>query len=250
MGIYNLNYDTAALVACQNAYVGFGKTGNFEADVVHRRSRWDFVYHLHGSVHYSLRSRTGGPICWRQDLADTESFFDSLEGSASDKRSEGKSFPRTALIAGGFKLDQLLIEPFHSLHATFVRHLYAADAILIGGYGFGDVHINRALQNRLVVAHEKPPVMVLDLADALTDPMSFRCDLWSHELRSALAAGGNFFLEPGHSSPPMPARTGPNEEPLKLRRHIGSRSGMADLQMRQSGWIPSCNGLPAPQMTH
>lgn len=205
IGIYNLNYDTAALAACPNAYTGFGETGNFEAKVVHRRDEWGFVYHLHGSVHHSLQSRTGGPICWRKDLADAKNFIDSLENSASDKRSEGKSFPRTALIAGGFKLDQLLIEPFHSFHATLVRHIYEADAILIGGYGFGDVHLNRALQNRLALAPERPPVMVLGFAGENTDPMAFRCDLWSHHLRSALGASGDFFLEPRHSSPPIPA---------------------------------------------
>lgn len=205
VGIYNLNYDTAALAACPNAYTGFDEAGNFRPKTVHRRSEWNFVYHLHGSVHHSLRSRTGGPICWRRDLADAKSFIDSLEGSDSDKRSEGKSFPRTALIAGGFKLDQLLIEPFHSFYATLVRHIYEADAILIAGYGFGDVHVNRALQNRVALAPEKPPVVVLGLADEKTDPMTFRCDLWSHQLRLALGASGNFFLEPGHSSPPIPA---------------------------------------------
>src|SRR6266542_3210320 len=34
-----------------------------------------------------------------------------------------KANPSTTLIAGGFKLDQLLVEPFHSLHASFVRHV-------------------------------------------------------------------------------------------------------------------------------
>jgi hypothetical protein len=35
------------------------------------------------------------------------------------------------------------------LQAALVRHVYEADAILIGGYGFADVHVNRALRNRL-----------------------------------------------------------------------------------------------------
>jgi hypothetical protein len=130
--------------------------------------------------------------------------MDCPEGGSSDKRSKGRSLPRTILIAGGFKLDQLLVEPFHSLHAALVRHVYAADAILIGGYGFADVHINRALRNRLIARGARPPVMVLDRASDKTGPMAFRDDLWAYELSATLGTGGTFFLEPGHSSPPVP----------------------------------------------
>src|SRR5208283_5261335 len=112
-----------------------------------------------------------------------------------DDRSDGKSFPKTTLIAGGFKLDQLLVEPFHSLHAAMVRHVYEADAILIGGYGFGDVHVNRARRN--LRAHgagaDRPPVMHLDRASDRTDPMAFRQDIWAHEVCRTLHADGHFF---------------------------------------------------------
>lgn len=205
LGIYNLNYDTAALTAWPEANTGFDETGIFEPSLVHdQNEKWNFVHHLHGSVHHSLVGRLGNEICWRRNLLDTDNFFDTQEGQWSDKRSEGRSFPITTLIAGGFKLDQMLVEPFHSMHAALVRHLYAADAILIGGYGFGDVHINRALRNRLAVPGVRPPVMVLDWASNLIDPMAFRADLWAYELSATLRTGGNFFLEPGHSSPPVP----------------------------------------------
>jgi len=179
---------------------------SFEPGLVHERTTWDFVYHLHGSVHHSLNRRFGDEICWKQNLTEGE-FFDAPEGRSSDKRSEGRSFPRTTLIAGGFKLDQLLVEPFQSLHAALVRHVYAAGGILIGGYGFGDVHINRALRNRFNVGNTRPPVpvMVLDRACDRTDPMAFRNDMWAVELCSTLCTDGHFFAEPGHASPPVPA---------------------------------------------
>jgi hypothetical protein len=200
IGIYNLNYDTAALSAFPDSYTGFDADGIFEPNVVHNRHEWDFVYHLHGSVHHSLVGQFGSEVRWQRDLA--AKFFDGHQGLAGDKRSEGRMFPKTTLIAGGFKLDQLLVEPFHSLHASLVRHVYAADAFLIGGYGFGDVHINRALQNRLSRTGAKTPVMVIDYAGNKTDPMAFRNDFWSHGLSTTLGAPGNYFLEPGHSSPP------------------------------------------------
>ncbi len=155
-------------------------------------------------MHHSLNQEHGGDIRWRHDLKDVDRFFDRPVTSANDKRSEGRSFSRATLIAGGFKLDQLLVEPFHSFHAALVRHVYAADAFLIGGYGFADVHINRALQNRWRSLTGKPPVMVLDFANPDTDPMIFRQDQWARELSRSLAAPGDFFREPGHPSPPRP----------------------------------------------
>ena len=201
LGVYNLNYDTTALSACPDAYTGFGDQGAFEAAAVHNRLEWRFVYHLHGSVHHCLVGQFGDEIRWKWDLSGA--FFDGHQGLASDKRSDGRSFPKATLIAGGFKLDQLLVEPFHSLHAALVRHVYAADAILMGGYGFGDVHVNRALRNRLTTAENRPPVMVLDYAGAKTDPIAFREDFWAHEVCSTLSAGAGGFFEPGHASPPL-----------------------------------------------
>lgn len=202
VGIYNLNYDAAALNALPGSYTGFGEMGTFEPSVIIERSRWDFVYHLHGSVHHSLSQQFGDEICWRRSL--DEHFFDGSEGRSNDKRSEGRSFPITTLIAGGFKLDQLLVEPFHLLYATLVRHVYMADAILIGGYGFGDVHVNRALKNRFSRGNSQLPVMILDLASDRTDPMAFRYDLWAMQVCSAFGADGHFFAEPGRLSPPVP----------------------------------------------
>lgn len=204
IGIYNLNYDSAALTAWPDAYTGFGETCRFEATNVHTRKEWGFIYHLHGSVHHSFQHQHGGPICWRHDLTMSETFFDDLEGRPTEKRSEDKAFPQTTLIAGGHKLDQILVEPFHSLHAALVRHIYKADAILIGGYGFGDVHINRVLLNRYGNTTTRLPVMVLSLTGTRTDPMRFRDDAWSRGLSSTLSAPGDFFLESGHPSPPMP----------------------------------------------
>ncbi|MFP5276602.1 MAG: SIR2 family protein [Acidobacteriota bacterium] len=210
IGVYNLNYDTAALDALPGAYTGFGETGTFEPKVVHARREWDFVYHLHGSVHHSLNRRYGDKIVWMPRL-DTE-FFDGPEGQWTEPRSNGIKIPRTTLVAGGFKLDQLLFEPFQSYHASLIRHVHAADAILIGGYGFGDAHINFTLRNRVSLSqdglhiNDRPPVMVLTLADETTRPMRRRDDLWARELGVSLCTGtqGHFFMEPGNPSDPIP----------------------------------------------
>jgi hypothetical protein len=204
IGIYNLNYDTAAINAWPEAYTGFGASGQFEPQAVHRRAEWNFIYHLHGSVHHSLSHEHGGDVRWRNDLSDAVHFFDKPVTSANDKRSEGRAFSRGTLIAGGYKLDQLLIEPFHSFQAALIRHVYSADAVMVGGYGFADVHINRALQNRLGTSASRVPVVVLDYAPPKTDPMMFRHDPWAYALSSTLVAPGDFFRALGNLSAPSP----------------------------------------------
>jgi hypothetical protein len=241
IGVYNLNYDTAALSAFPDAYTGFGHDGAFEPNAIHDRQQWGFVYHLHGSVHHSLVGDFGDEIRWR-DLG--EKFFDGHQGLAGDKRSEGRLFPKSTIIAGGFKLDQLLVEPFHSLHAALVRHLYAADAILIGGYEFADVHINRALRNRLVGPSTNIPVLVLDRAGSKTDPMAFRDDFWANELCTALNTSSSHLLEPGHASPPLPselAATGAFEvsAPHRVALWYG---GFGEAANRLDGILPWLDG--------
>jgi hypothetical protein len=246
VGIYNLNYDVAALTAWPDAYTGFGKNCQFEPANVHRRREWGFIYHLHGSVHHSFQHQHGGPIVWRNDLTKAEMFFDDLDGRPTEKRSEGKAFPRTTLIAGGHKLDQLLVEPFHSLHSSLVRHVYEADAILIGGYGFGDVHINRVLQNRYGGTATRLPVMVLDFAGQKTDPMKFRDDPWSRGLSSALMAPGDFFVEPTHPSPPYPHDLALRKsfEVSEQHRVALWHGGFTSASSRLDGILPWLDGGP------
>ena len=201
VGVFNLNYDTLAKLAWPEFFNGFDAKGKFSASQIHApRKRWEFVYHLHGSVHHSLEPRWGnGPIAWRPDLT-APNFNDGDPDLPYDKRSEGKPFPVTTLVAGGFKLDQMLVEPFHSFHAALIRHVYEADAILIGGYGFGDEHVNRALRNPRQARRytNPPPVMVLGHAKDSTDPMVDRKDFWARGLaRALLRADGSFFREVG-----------------------------------------------------
>jgi len=144
VGIYNLNYDDVAFLASSGAFTGFDQAGCFSPVEVHSRVKWDFVYHLHGSVHYTLEGPSPDSIRWKDDLS--EKFTDGDDGQATKILGE-RAFPRSTFIAGGFKLDQLLIEPFQSFYSSLVGHAYEADAILLGGYGFGDIHLNRALQN-------------------------------------------------------------------------------------------------------
>lgn len=199
VGVYNLNYDNMALLALPGAFTGFDEGGAFDPRAVHDRREWEFVYHLHGSVHHSLDGTDFAPIRWREALHDN--FKDGDEGQAINRMSDGKVFPRSTLVAGGFKLDQLLIEPFHSFYATLTRHLHQAEGILIGGYGFGDVHVNHALRNsigaRLTAGKDtRPPVVILTKAAKGEEQLDTRLDTWATEMRKTLLSEGHFACEP------------------------------------------------------
>jgi len=107
VGIYNLNYYTAALAACPDAYTGFDKTGAFEPSAIHQRPDWDFVYHLHGIVHHSLVGQFGDQICWLRDL--TGDFFDGHQGLSTDKRSPYEPQPGANRLLR--RLAQVYIRP-------------------------------------------------------------------------------------------------------------------------------------------
>jgi hypothetical protein len=195
VGIYTLNYDTVALAAWPDAFTGFTRETyrrnrrRFDPRAVHTRSEWGYLYHLHGSVHHTVADHDSDQplaeeITWQDDL--TDEFEDSHEGRSTDTRSESNEFPRTSLIVGGFKLDQLLIEPYQTLYSSLVRHVYDADAILIGGYGFSDVHVNRALRNRAMSIRSRPRVMILTYSGDEVAPMMWREDSWSRRMMETL----------------------------------------------------------------
>ena len=213
VGIFNLNYDTAALAAMPGAYTGFDNDGKFEPGVVHARAEWDYVYHLHGSVHHSLIGPNIDQICWRNDLAGE--FFDTDRGIGPKLRSEGRLFPTTTLLAGGFKLDQLLMEPFHSYHAALVRHVYAADAILIGGYGFGDAHVNRALSNRIASTGVRPPVIILGQRPIRT--LLAASDHWAADFCMTMGTNLSFFHDVDRT-PSSPSREIPRRGSFEVAK--------------------------------
>jgi hypothetical protein len=204
LGIYTLNYDTAALAALPGTFTGFsaatidGKR-RFDPRGIHSRREWDFVYHLHGSVHHSLDDPAGGnnpmveEVVWLDDLFT--SFIDVVPnaGSFLDDHPEGKRLRPTTFVVGGHKLDQLLVEPFQSLHAALLRHVHEADAIIIGGYGFRDEHVDRALRSRMRCGATRPRVMVLTLTKDDEALLMSRYDDWSWRLMKPLDIGRHEF---------------------------------------------------------
>jgi len=172
VGVYTLNYDTLALTASPDFFTGFDTStdqGRFLPGTVHQRRDWNFIYHLHGSVHHSFVPTNQRPegemtrsrMVWQRDLSG---HFVEDGGDLRPATEHRRMVPST-LIAGGWKLDQIQEDPFQTFYSAFPRHAHEAQAILIGGYGFGDAHINSVLQAMLRAAktdRDQPlPVLVL-----------------------------------------------------------------------------------------
>lgn len=187
VGIYNLNYDTIARNAWPEAFSGFDPRGSFDASGVNRRSRWGFIYHLHGSVHHCVGDRSRR-IEWKDDLGSK--FRDHLE-TAPDMTQDFRPAPLTSLIAGGYKLDQLLADPFQTFYSSLVRHAQEANAFLFAGYGFGDLHVNRSLRNgfdRAGDAAPPPKAVVLEKSSdrQLQTASRQSHDYWAYQLTHTL----------------------------------------------------------------
>lgn len=188
VGVYNLNYDTVAESVWPEAYSGFNDE-SFDPLEVASRGEWDFIYPLHGSVHYYFDDpATSRFPKWRDDFSTT------CEDVSWTKELPGSDFRFTihsTLIAGGFKLDQLLADPAQSFHASLVRHVHQADAFLVIGYGFGDAHVNHALANRYALFPSEPrmraPAIVITKScrchGTVADP--WRQKYWAEELKKA-----------------------------------------------------------------
>ncbi len=204
LGVYNLNYDPVALHARPKAFVGFDrKTGRFLPADVLGREKWEFIYHLHGSIHHRVRygSRVmehhshSAKLLWHEDLSQTGDMEDWEDTGFVETRSDEKRMLLTSLVAGGWKLDQLQTDPYLTFYSTLIRHAHAADAIVIGGYGFGDSHINAVLKTVMQAkssAHERPPVLVID-QETNARAIAKRNDRWSSGLSRALHISAQSF---------------------------------------------------------
>lgn len=173
VGVYNLNHDNLAYRALkktnEGVFTGFDDW-NFQPDEIYNRKEWDFLYHLHGSVHFNLienldLTHETDLIIWQDWQDDGKKSFTDIGFPQMEASFDANWIPLATILTGGFKREQLAPEPFQTFQSALSKHVHEADAILIIGYGFGDSHINRALQNRFYLPsrHKPPPkVYIID----------------------------------------------------------------------------------------
>jgi hypothetical protein len=142
---HSLNYDDLALAAGVSFYTGFDEnTGEFRPEYPWPTDIHTFAQ-LHGSVRWGLvDSQILACECIDKARANWESGFNQQVVQ------DGHALPRVPMITGFRKPDLLLERPFGTYLHVFHEQLLATPRWLIIGYGFGDPHVNRALQQAWV----------------------------------------------------------------------------------------------------
>ena len=207
LGFINLNYDNVILTALPNLNTGFNKSdGEFDRSLIYN-SKWNFCYHLHGSVHFDMKGGNGvemHKILWNNDL--NSQFSQNSSGRNSNYTSEGINHLNSCIIAGLDKTNQLRKEPFGQYFMQLDRLVYESDAILFIGYGFNDLHLNNVFPFNSYDKNKKRKVVIIDWASDDEDGINFRQDAWSSGVFDTIPHNGRE-MGNGKSSLTQPVMT-------------------------------------------
>jgi hypothetical protein len=163
LAVVTLNYDDIIYRSLSGLTTGFGPDGVFSDELLLRRRHWPCILHLHGSVHFDMRIAGTDlhNVQWQEDLSAT--FSQDSFGRSSIHSSEGTIFPQSVIVAGYGKTLQILRRPFRSYYSELDRLVNNSDAMLCLGCGFGDTHLNMAIE--AYRDHRNRPVVLVDYAD-------------------------------------------------------------------------------------
>ena len=179
----SLNYDDLVTQAWPNLFTGFDHEGYFCPEEVHARTNWNLIYHSHGSVHFDMRGAYFDmqAIRWNSDL--TSDFNQNSLVRRLQQTTEGIQIPRSAIVAGYGKTDQIQRLPFRTYYSQIDKIAEKSEAFLFIGYGFNDLHINNCFYG---ISQGPRRIVVIDWAADYEDPMRWRRDPWSRNLRETI----------------------------------------------------------------
>lgn len=112
------------------------------------------LYHLHGSLQW-VRSGTRVWKVVELDLLRDHGFWGAY--------ANGETCVEPAVILADQKVRAVGADPFQWAYRRFERSLLSADGLVIAGYGFGDVPVNRTLDRAM--AETEYPVICIDKTD-------------------------------------------------------------------------------------
>jgi hypothetical protein len=193
IGIITLNYDDVFTQTLPDLFTGFDENGKFNARLLLNRSDWNFIYHLHGSIHFSVTDNT---ISWfNKPEEDNELSLDIESEYNKMIYREGLSFYLHPIIAGYGKTLQVLRQPFRTYFAHANYLVNEADNFLFLGYGFGDEHLNALFSD--IRDDRKRKIVIISKESEKQQSLPCRKDLWSYNLHRAIG----FCFTPQYSCP-------------------------------------------------
>lgn len=235
IGIISLNYDDIFYQAKQNLFTGFNSEGEFKPLDVIDRNKWDFIYYLHGSVHFNMRIHKTElhEIFWQEDLK--VEFSQNSFGRSLNRTMEEVALPNSVIIAGYEKTNQMQRNPFRTYYSIFDKLVYKAAKFLVIGYGFGDIHVNNALS--LIKENRKRNVVIIDYSSNNQDPMAFRNDVFTYNLFKTIPVDVNEIGSKDSAIPPCVSS-------LKEKKEFEiSRKAEYPLSLWHNGFMEICDNI-------
>jgi len=233
LGVLTFNYDNVFLSKLNNPSTGFDKNGMFDPANILNNKNWNFIYHIHGSVHFDMQSNMKGlhNITFNSDLSSI--FHQNTSGRSGQTTPESQFVLTSNIIAGYGKSYQIQKNPFYLYFTDFAKKIYEADALLFAGYGFSDIYVNNVIAESFDF-NRKRPVVVLTYSGDNQDPMQFRQDNWSWNLINCIATNSHSMSTKNHT-------TAPNISDLKTNREFEvSRESDKPLSIWHSGFLDAC----------
>ena len=156
IGIVTTNYDSLLYEIFSNFFIGFDKeTKEFLPKKVWNRQKWEFLYHVHGSI-FNKKSELDEIIWDENELIDTREIISDLK----QQREGGERIIRQPIIIGYDKQQQIMYNPFKTFFAKLNQLVMEADGVIFIGYGFNDIHLNATFED--FRDKEKKKVVVID----------------------------------------------------------------------------------------
>ena len=233
IGVLTFNYDNVFLSQLNNPTTGFDKNGMFDPAIGLNNKKWNFIYHVHGSVHFDMRLNSKGlhNVMFNPDLSS--SFQQNTSGRSGQTTPESQFVLTSNIIAGYGKSYQIQRNPFYLYFTDFAKKIYEADALLFAGYGFSDTYINNIIAESFDF-NRKRPAVVLTYSDNNQDPMQIRQDQWSWNLINCIATNPHTMSTKNHS-------TAPAIIDLKINREFEiSKDADKPLSIWHNGFLEAC----------
>lgn len=234
IGVLTLNYDNIFLSQMNNPNTGFQKDGLLDANSILKGNKnWNFIYHLHGSVHFDMQSNSNDlhNITFNNDL--NSEFQQNSFGRSGHTTVEEQFVLTSNIIAGYGKSYQIQKNPYCLYFTDFGRKIYEADALIFAGYGFNDDYINNIIRNSFDF-NRKRPVVVLGYSKNDQDPMQFRQDLWMKNLTNTISTDAWTMSTRDHTS-------APDIETIKNNKEFEiSKDDDRPLSIWHNGFLEAC----------
>ena len=183
--IINLNYDNI-LFQCipLEMETGFDRNGIFQPHRIIDNQKWNFFYHLHGSIHfYYAKLEHSFEIRFANDFTQKNVIESNQSFRSFNETPEGFPILSRPIIVGYGKAWQIQREPYLYYYGDLLRRIDAADKILFIGYSFGDLHLNNLI--KMSLKHKKRKIVILDYTEEL-DGFGERYDNWTGNVSRTL----------------------------------------------------------------